>query len=82
MMHLILLKVKQSVLFYNSSRLELDTFANAFASKGVPDAIRLFSVIDVKKVTICKPTRHQRSMYSGHKRVHCLKYQTLEAPMD
>jgi hypothetical protein len=80
MMHLILLKVKQSVLFYNSSLLELDTFANAFASKGVPDAIRLFSVIDVKKVTICKPTRHQRSMYSGHKRVHCLKYQTLEAP--
>ena len=79
-MQLIMLKVKQGVLFYNSSPQQLNAFADAFASKGVPDAIRLFSVIDVKKVTICKPIRHQRSMYSGHKKIHCLKYQTLEAP--
>jgi hypothetical protein len=23
---------------------------------------------------------NQRAMYSGHKRIHCMKYQTLEAP--
>ena len=79
-MHLILQKVKRSVLFYNVSPLELNTFAHTFLLKGVPDAIPLFSVIDTKKHYISKPTRHQRSMYSGHKRQHCVKYQTLEAP--
>jgi hypothetical protein len=69
-MQLIMQKVKQGVLFYNSSPQQL----NAFASKGVPDAIQLFSVIDVKKVTICKLIRHHRSLYSGHKKIHCLKY--------
>jgi hypothetical protein len=59
-MHLILQKVKRSVLFYNVSPLELNTFAHTFALKGVPDAIPLFSVIDTKKHYISKPTRHQR----------------------
>jgi hypothetical protein len=45
-MQLIMLKVKQGVLFYNSSPQQLNAFADAFASNGVPDAIRLFSVID------------------------------------
>ena len=73
-------KVKRRVLIYNVSPLELNTFAHAFALKGVPDTILLFSVIDTKKHYISKPTRHQRAMYSGHKRQHCVKYQTLEAP--
>ncbi len=80
MMHSMLQKVKRRVLFYNVSPFELNTFAHAFALKGVPDTISLFSVIDTKKHYISKPTRHQRAMYSGHKRQHCVKYQTLEAP--
>jgi hypothetical protein len=79
-MHLILQKVKHGLFFYNASRYELNMFANAFALKGVPNALSLFGVIDTKKHYITKPTRHQRSMYSGHKRQHCVKYQTLEAP--
>ena len=54
------------------------SFVDVFASHGVPEVIKLFAVIDVKKHNICKPTRHQRSMYSGHKRVHCVKFQTVE----
>jgi hypothetical protein len=38
-MQLIMLKVKQGVLFYNSSPQKFNAFADAFASKGVPDAI-------------------------------------------
>ena len=79
-MHLILEKVNHSIMFYDLSQEDLISFADAFARKGVPDTVNLFSVIDVKKQAICKPDRHQRSMYSGHKKFHCLKYQTLEAP--
>ena len=42
--------------------------------------LRLFGVVDTKKQVVCKPSRHQRALYSGHKRVHCVKYQTLEGP--
>jgi hypothetical protein len=37
-------------------------------------------VIDVKKHQISRLGRNQRAMYSGHKHIHCVKYQTLEAP--
>jgi hypothetical protein len=73
-------KVNHSIVFYDLSQDDLISFADAFARKGVPDTVNLFSVIDVKKKAICKPDRHQRSMYSGHKKFHCLKYQSLEAP--
>jgi hypothetical protein len=59
----------------------LQSFVDGFASHRAPDVIQLFAVLDVKKYSICKPTRHQRSMFSGQKRVHCVKYQTIEAPI-
>jgi hypothetical protein len=55
-------------------------YATAFEERGVPNTLRLFSVIDTKKHLVCKPGQNQRALYSGHKRVHCIKYQTLEAP--
>lgn len=39
--------------------------------------------IDCSNIRICRPGgegANQRSCYSGHKRVHCLKYQTLTTP--
>jgi hypothetical protein len=59
---------------------DLISFADAFARKRVPPAVQLFLVFDVKKLAICKPDRHQRSINIGHKKFHCLKYQTLEGP--
>ena len=79
-LHLILQQVQRGVHFYNLTMDELQSFVDAFASRGVPEAIRLFAVIDVKKHQISRPSEHQRSMYSGHKKLHCVKYQTLESP--
>jgi hypothetical protein len=50
---------------------------NAFAAHGVPDTIKFWAEIDVKKHQITKPIMHQRAIYSGHKRIHCMKYQTF-----
>ena len=39
--------------------------------------------IDGTKIKICRPggqSANQRSVYSGHKRVHCLVSQTLSTP--
>lgn len=29
---------------------------------------------------ICRPSKYQKEVYSGHKRVHCLKYQSIVTP--
>jgi hypothetical protein len=79
-MHIILSKIKSNLLFFYPSDEELNDFANAFAAQGVPDAIKFWAVIDVKKHQITTPIMHQRAIYSGHKRIHCMKYQTLESP--
>ncbi len=55
----------------------IQSFVDVFASHEVPEVIQLFARIYVKKHNICKPKRHQRSIHSGHKRVHCVKHQTL-----
>lgn len=58
----------------------LEEYARGFWRRGVPEMIRIWSVIDVKKVKTCRPTHGQRALYSGHKKIHCLKFQTLQAP--
>jgi hypothetical protein len=80
MMHIVLSKIQRNLLFFYPTGEELQEFANAFASHGVADTIKFWALIDVKKHQIIKPTMKQRVMYSGHKRIHCIKYQTLEVP--
>ena len=55
-------------------------FAEAITSKcgGMLDCI--FGWIDGTKRKVAKPSKCQRVMYSGHKRVHCLKYQGILCP--
>lgn len=38
--------------------------------------------IDATKIRIARPSGHvhQRTVYSGHKRIHCLSYQTVTTP--
>ncbi len=79
-MHFILQQIKVSLLSYPLTRARLQDYANAFQRHGVPEMLQLFGVIDTKKQVACKPGRHQRALCSGHKRVHCVKYQTLEGP--
>ena len=60
----------------------LENYARAFWRRGVPQMLKVWSLIDVKKVVIARPGRpdRQRAQYSGHSKKHCFKFQTLQAP--
>jgi hypothetical protein len=79
-LNFLLHKLNQSLIYYPLTLEMLQQYAAAFQACGVPNAVLLFSVIDTKKVAVCKPGENQQALYSSHKRIHCLKYQTLEAP--
>lgn len=57
-------------------------YAEAISEQGSPlDSV--FGFIDCTKIRMCRPggpPLNQRSVYSGHKRMHCLIYQTLSTP--
>ena len=56
--------------------LDLDRFADAIHAKGAP-LDRCWGFIDGTVRQIARPVRNQRIMYSGHKRVHCIKFQVV-----
>lgn len=58
----------------------LSNYATAFWNRHVPRSLQIWAIVDVKKVKTCRPITGQRSMYSGHKKIHCFKFQTLQAP--
>lgn len=63
-------------------RSRASAYANAIAEAGAP-LPRCVGFIDCTKIKISRPGGHgslQRSVYSGHKRMHCLIYQTLTTP--
>ncbi|XP_015759065.1 PREDICTED: uncharacterized protein LOC107338346 [Acropora digitifera] len=54
-------------------------FARAVFDKGSP--LRdCWGFIDGTARSICRPTKNQRIMFSGHKRTYCLKFQSVVAP--
>lgn len=68
----------------NGARLLLsaEKYADAIHSDGAPypDCV---GFIDCTKIRMMRPGGHnsvQRACYSGHKRFHCLSYQTLSRP--
>ncbi|XP_055342334.1 uncharacterized protein LOC129590913, partial [Paramacrobiotus metropolitanus] len=58
---------------------DFDEFSRAIAAKGgvYPGVI---GFIDGTAREICRPKRYQRIMYSGHKRFHCTKWQSVLFP--
>ena len=58
---------------------DFQTFSAAITEKGgvIP---RVFGFIDGTARGTCRPGLHQRSFFSGHKRKHCLKYQSIVVP--
>lgn len=54
-------------------------FLQAVHSKGAPLS-NCWAFIDGTARPICRPTQQQRIYFSGHKRVHALKYQSLMCP--
>jgi nuclease HARBI1 len=58
---------------------ERATWMNAIHAKGAP-LERCFGCVDGTVRQICRPSRHQKRAYNGHKRVHALKFQSVSAP--
>jgi hypothetical protein len=54
-------------------------YANAFHRRGAP-LQTVWGIIDCTIRAICRPTHWQRLMYSGHKKHHALKFQSIMVP--
>ena len=56
--------------------LDVAAFSDAVHSQGAA-LINCWGFVDGTVRPISRPTKNQRIMYSGHKRVHCIKFQVL-----
>jgi hypothetical protein len=57
----------------------IEQYARAIQNKGSP-LDRCWGFIDGSIVQICRPIENQRHLYSGHKKVHCIKFQAITVP--
>ncbi|XP_070388867.1 uncharacterized protein [Dermacentor albipictus] len=57
----------------------IDMFAQAIHSKGAP-LHNCLGFIDGTARAICRPSTSQKVFFSGHKRVHSVKYQSIMCP--
>jgi nuclease HARBI1 len=55
------------------------TYAHVISTR-IPFFNTIVGFIDGTARQICRPIRDQRQVYSGHHRVHCLKYQSVVTP--
>lgn len=60
-------------------RNRLPDFAAAIVDKGAP-LDRCWGFMDGTARPCCRPMRFQRLCFSGHKRTHCVKYQSIMCP--
>lgn len=58
---------------------DLEKYAAAISNKGAP-LMNCWGFIDGTIRPTCRPTKNQRLVYSGHKRVHGLKFQSVVTP--
>ena len=61
------------------SRANLKSFADAIHAKGAA-LTNCWGFVDGTVRPLCHPSRNQRIVYNGHKRVHALKFQSVVAP--
>ena len=57
----------------------LQQYADTIHTKGAP-LQNCIGFVDGTVRPICRPTRHQRVCYNGHKRIHALKFQSVVVP--
>jgi len=63
----------------NFSNQRIEYFKNVVANKsGIQTDI--FAFVDGTTRRIARPIRNQRAVFSGHKKIHCLKYQAISTP--
>ena len=58
---------------------KLQEFALAIHRKGAPLS-NCWAFVDGTARGICRPSQYQRLCFSGHKRIHCIKFQSLVTP--
>ncbi|XP_072375397.1 uncharacterized protein [Diabrotica undecimpunctata] len=58
---------------------KLNQYSQAIAQKGAP-IDNCWGFIDGTVRPICRPVENQREYYSGYKKIHCVKYQSLICP--
>ena len=61
------------------SPVNLQTYVDAVTARGAP-LPNCFGFIDGTVRPISRPGEHQRLLYNGHKRVHALKFQSVDLP--
>lgn len=61
----------------NSENLQI--YADAIYRKEAPLS-NCFGFVDGTVRPICRPTKHQRMVYNGHKRIHSIKFQAVTLP--
>ena len=57
----------------------LQSYADAIHRNGAA-LDNCFAFVDGTVRSICRPTKHQRVVYNGHKRVHSIKFQAVSIP--
>jgi DDE superfamily endonuclease len=69
------------LLEFDSNRIitRLEDYAYVVQEKGAPLS-RCVGFIDGTARPLARPTVHQRMFFSGHKRVHCIKFQSIMMP--
>ncbi|KAF4149310.1 DDE superfamily endonuclease [Phytophthora infestans] len=77
-----------SLIYFHKSlyRRSIATYASAVEARSAP-MLNFFGFIDGTKIAISRPSSRrghreslQKQVYSGHKRVHCLTYQSVVVP--
>ena len=61
------------------SPLKLQQYADAIHQQGAP-LLNCFGFVDGTQLSISRPSRNQRIVYNGHKRIHSLKLQSVALP--
>ena len=57
----------------------LKSYADAVYAKGAP-LKNCFGFVDGTVRPVCRPGKHQKVVYNGHKRVHSIKFQSVVIP--
>ena len=61
------------------SPVNLQTYVDAVTARGAP-LPNFFGFIDGTVRPVSRPGEYQRLLYNGHKRVHALKFQSIDLP--
>ncbi|POM67119.1 Hypothetical protein PHPALM_16924 [Phytophthora palmivora] len=69
-------------LFFDTTRIiqNVDRYCAAIAAKAPGSIEGVWGFIDGTIRPICRPSKGQRVMYNGHKRIHAMKFQTVVTP--